>query len=141
MSYYDALTSFVDYAAAACATATPVPPLNASMRVAGTPTPVAVYDCTCTPVQHHPGTFSGHWAIEATITVIGDNLLEIANIADSIGGYFSSNPNFTPTTPSVSCRIGVETISFATGAESPDDGQQDAERTITISLTMQVREG
>jgi hypothetical protein len=111
-----------------------------SMRPAGTPTPIAVYEHTVEPTMFFPGEYGAkpHYNVTATIACIADTVQAAVALASDIADYIDSNPNYAD--PGSAINIKCTALSFTLSAEQPDDGQQDAERTVTITATIQARE-
>lgn len=111
-----------------------------SMRPAGTPTPIAVYEHTVEPTMFFPGEYGAkpHYNVSATIACIADTVQAAVALASDIADYIDSNPNYAD--PGSAINIKCTALSFTLSAEQPDDGQQDAERTVTITATIQAKE-
>lgn len=111
-----------------------------SMRPAGTPTPIAVYEHTVEPTMFFPGEYGAkpHYNVSATIACIADTVASAAGLASDLAGYMNANPNYVDLGSGIV--IKCTALSFTLSAEQPDDGQQDAERTVTITATIQARE-
>lgn len=111
-----------------------------SMRPAGTPTPIAVYEHTVEPTMFFPGEYGAkpHYNVTATIACIADTVAAAAGLASDIADYINANPNYVDLGSAIT--IKCTALSFTLSAEQPDDGQQDAERTVTITATIQAKE-
>ena len=111
-----------------------------SMRPAGTPTPIAVYEHIVEPTMFFPGEYGAkpHYNVSATIACIADTVQAAVSLASDMADFIDSNPNYAD--PGSAINIKCTALSFTLSAEQPDDGQQDAERTVTITATIQARE-
>ena len=131
----EAIHVYIDTAAQASSTTA-----HPSMRPAGTSTPIAVYEHTVEPTMFFPGEFGAkpHYNVTATIACIADTVQDAVALASDIADYIDSNPNYAD--PGSAINIKCTALSFTLSAEQPDDGQQDAERTVTITATIQAKE-
>ena len=109
----------------------------AGMRVAGQDLPCIVYDLSLEPTVHMPGTAGtkSHFMVTLNAQCIAATLDDAAGVADDLFDAFDGGP-FTHT----GCKLVAQEMTFSTGAEVPDDGQQDAERTVTATITLQAKE-
>lgn len=113
--------------------------VHPGMRVPGVVLPVVLYDITIRPTMRMPSTTGakGHAEIVLTATVIDGFLADALQIADDVRTAFDGGP-FTDNTNGV--KLVVTDMEYATGFEVPDDGNQDAERTISVTITLQGME-
>jgi hypothetical protein len=113
--------------------------IHPGMRVPGVALPVVLYDITIRPTMRMPSTVGsrGHAEIVLTATVIDAMLVGALQVADDVRTVFDGGP-FTDTTNGV--KLVVTDMEYATGFEVPDDGNQDAERTISVTITLQGTE-
>lgn len=107
------------------------------MRVAGRVTPCIVYNVDISHTMHFPATAGtkSHYMVTVQATCIADTLDAALDVADDLADAFLGGP-FTHT----GCKLVAQEMTFSTGAEVPDDGQQDAERTVTATITLQAKE-
>jgi len=111
--------------------------VHPGMRVPGVALPVVLYDITIRPTIHMPSTAGakGHAEIVLTATVIDAFLADALQVAEDVRQAFDGGP-FT----SSGVKLVVTDMEYATGFEVPDDGNQDAERTISVTITLQGME-
>lgn len=114
-------------------------PISVGMRNAGTPTPCLVYEingATCDMRMAGPIGLQ-HWTVEVEVAAVADTVEQVTQMVDAVLSLFNSGP-INDTTNDCSVAIGSFAVTFTT--ETPDDGQQDAERIGTMSLTLLVQE-
>lgn len=111
-----------------------------SMRPAGTATPIAVYEYSADTVMYFPGIFGAkpQWAVQASIACIADTVQGATSLASDLADFINANPTYV--CPNTGLELKCTELSFALSSEQPDDGQQDAERTVTVTATIQARE-
>jgi hypothetical protein len=109
----------------------------AGMRVAGKGTPCIVYNVELSATMYLPGAIGTktHWNGTLTATCIANTLDAASDLADKLANAFGSGP-YSHT----GCKLVAHEMSFATGTELPDDGQQDAERTVSVTINLQAQE-
>ena len=131
----EAIHVYVDTAAQASSTTA-----HPSMRPAGTSTPIAVYEHTVEPTMFFPGEYGAkpHYNVTATIACIADTVQAAVSLASDMADFINNNPTYSD--PGSAIAIKCTALSFTLSAEQPDDGQQDAERTVTITATIQAKE-
>lgn len=119
----------------------------ASMRVAGQPTPCIVFDLSIRQTIPMPnsGTFGGggkrHYDVSVEVACIADDLDSALVLLEELQAEFPDGGPYTET-------VGTETIKitctefgeFTTRAEVPDDGQHDAKRVVSGTITLQATE-
>jgi len=107
------------------------------MRVAGKTTPCIVYNVDLSATMFLPGSIGSkhHWNGTLTATCIADTLDAATDLAYELAKAFGSGP-YTHT----GCKLVAHEMSFSTGTELPDDGKQDAERTVTVTINLQAQE-
>jgi hypothetical protein len=113
--------------------------VHPGMRVPGVALPVVLYDITIRPTMRMPSTAGtkGHAEIVLTATVIDAFLADALQVAEDVRQAFDGGP-FTDSSNGV--KLVVTDMEYATGFEVPDDGNQDAERTISVTITLQGME-
>lgn len=111
----------------------------ASMRVAGESTPCHVYGISgqITWMMPATGGSKAHWTIVLEVQSIADTLDDALDAANDLISQFSGG-SFTDVTNS--CKLTVQSIECGVGSEMPDDGQQDAERYVNTTITIQAVE-
>jgi|688.fasta_scaffold672216_2 hypothetical protein len=106
------------------------------MRVAGKTTPCIVYNVDLAATMYLPGSFGkAHWNGTMIATCIADTLDQAADLAHELAKAFANGPH-----THTGCKLVAHEMSFSTGTELPDDGQQDAERTVTVTINLQAQE-
>jgi hypothetical protein len=78
-----------------------------------------------------------HWTIEVEVACVADTVEAVTQMVDAVMTNWQSGPIDDTT---YSCSLVISSFSVAFTAETPDDGQQDAERIGTISMTLLVQE-
>jgi len=114
-------------------------PISVGMRNAGTATPCLVYEinsATCDMRMAGPIGLQ-HWTVELEVAAVADTVEQVTQMVDSVLSLFNSGP-INDTTNDCSVSLGSFAVAFTT--ETPDDGQQDAERIGTMSMTLLVQE-
>jgi hypothetical protein len=114
-------------------------PVSVGMRNAGTATPCIVYEinsATCDMRMSGPAGLQ-HWTVELEIACVADTVEAVAQMVDSVRAEWQSGPVNNTT---YDCSLVMGSFAVAFTAETPDDGQQDAERIGTISMTLLVQE-
>lgn len=114
--------------------------VSVGMRNAGTPTPCIVYELNSAEcAMRMAGVTAGlqHWTIEVEVACVADTVETVTQMVDAVMTEWQSGPIDYA---SYSCTLVISAFSVAFTAETPDDGQQDAERIGTISMTLLVQE-
>jgi hypothetical protein len=114
-------------------------PISVGMRNAGTPTPCLVYEinsATCDMRMAGPIGLQ-HWTVDVEVVALAETVEQVTQMADEVLSLFNSGP-INDTTNDCSVALGSFAVAFTT--ETPDDGQQDAVRIGTMSLTLLVQE-
>ena len=108
------------------------------IRTAGTATPVAVYDLTSAEISVSLNGVSGNnvWVIGLQVVCVADTLEDVCITVDDIVDAIDAN--YTDTGEAVKIVITQFAVAFST--ENIDDGQHDAERVGTITITLQAQE-
>lgn len=111
----------------------------ASMRVAGQGTPCHVYGISGQLSWMMPATggSKAHWTMVLEVQSIADTLEGALDASVDLIGQFLGGP-FTDVTNA--CKLTVQSIECSVGSEMPDDGQQDAERYVNTTITIQAVE-
>jgi hypothetical protein len=107
------------------------------MRVAGKTTPCIVYNVDLSATMFLPGSIGSkhHWNGTLTATCIADTLDAATDLAYQLAKAFAGGPH-----THTGCKLVAHEMSFSTGTELPDDGQQDAERTVSVTINLQAQE-
>ena len=114
--------------------------VSVGMRNAGTPTPCIIYELNSAECAvRMSGVLTGlqHWTIEVEVACVADTVEAVTQMVDAVMTEWQSGPINSTT---YSCSLAISSFSVAFTAETPDDGQQDAERIGTISMTLLVQE-
>jgi hypothetical protein len=113
--------------------------VSVGMRNAGTPTPCMVYELTAANLDAQMRgvvTDTNHWTISVEVACIADTVETVTQMVDAVVALWDSG---TITDPG-ECKLMMSELSVAFSAETPDDGQQDAERIATITMTILATE-
>lgn len=121
--------------------------LFSSIRGAGTATPCWIWDVSISRVPIMPnGTWewstksSSYWQAELTVTIVGDSLGTCFDNLNVLADYLDGGP-YTVAFATDTYRLAIESFGpFTTEAATPDDGQQDAERSISGSVSIHITE-
>lgn len=122
------------------ALSTTVYTVSVGMRNAGTPTPCMVYELTAANLDAQMrGTVgdTNHWIISVEVACIADTVEVVTQMADAVVALWESG---TIVDAGNNCKLMMSELSVAFSAETPDDGQQDAERIATITMTILASE-
>ena len=119
-------------------------PMFASLRAATAATPCFIWDAA---IQRVPIMPNGQWAngkpywqIELTVTMISDSLDDCFGMLQTLHEEMDTGP-YSVTIGTKTFKLTAEQFGpFSTEAATPDDGKQDAERSITGSITIHVTE-
>lgn len=114
--------------------------VSVGMRNAGTATPCMVYELTSATLDMQMRgvvTDTNHWTISVEIAAVADTVEACTQMADTVVDLWSAGPITDATNL---CKLALGDLSVAFSAETPDDGQQDAERIATITMTILVAE-
>ncbi|MFZ4809393.1 MAG: hypothetical protein ACOYLQ_19230 [Hyphomicrobiaceae bacterium] len=114
--------------------------VSVGMRNAGTPTPCMVYELTSATLDAQMrGVVANrnHWIISVEVACIADTVETVTQMADSVAGLWALG---TIVDAGNDCKLMMSEMSVAFSAETPDDGQQDAERIATITMTILASE-
>jgi len=109
------------------------------LRTAATPTPCYVYEVSNMEmaVQMRGASVLNHWTVGVEINCVADTVAAVCTLIDDLIAEFDAGP-ITYTT--FDCTIVLSSFAIAFSTATPDDGQQDAERVGTITLTLLVQE-
>jgi len=118
-----------------------------SIRAAGSATPCVIWDASISRVPIMPNGIwewstksSSYWNIELTLTVIGDTIEGCFDSLDTIHAGFDAGP-YTVVFATETYKMAIESFGpFSTEAATPDDGQQDGERSLTGSISIHITE-
>lgn len=122
------------------ALSTTVYTVSVGMRNAGTPTPCMVYELTAANLDAQMRGVvadTNHWTISVEVACIADTVETVTQMADSVAALWTGG---TIVDAGNSCNLMMSELSVAFSAETPDDGQQDAERIATITMTILASE-
>lgn len=114
--------------------------VSVGMRNAGTATPCMVYELTSATLDMQMRgvvTDTNHWTVSVEVAAVADTVESCTQMADAVVGLWASGPINDGTNL---CKLALGDLSVAFSAETPDDGQQDAERIATITMTILVAE-
>lgn len=109
------------------------------LRTAATPTPCYVYEVTSMEmaVQMRGAAALNHWTVGLEVNCVADTVAAVCALVDDLVAQFDGGPiNYT----ALDCSIVLSSFAIAFSTATPDDGQQDAERVGTITLTLLVQE-
>lgn len=118
----------------------------ASMRVAGQQTPCIVFDLSIrqTVPMPHGAAFGGglrHYDVSVDASCIADTLDGAMTVLEDLQAEFADSGPYTVTVDAETIKITcIEFGEFTTRAEVPDDGQHDAERVVSGTITLQATE-
>jgi hypothetical protein len=109
------------------------------IRTATTKTPCYVYEVQTMEIapQMVGAAALNHWTVGVEVACVADTVAEVCTLVDDLIVEFASGPiNSTTNT----CSIVLASFQVAFTTATPDDGQQDAERIGTISLSLLIQE-
>jgi hypothetical protein len=109
------------------------------LRTAATPTPCYVYEVTSMEmaVQMRGAGALNHWTVGVEVNCVADTVADVCTLIDDVIAELDNGPlNYT----AFKCSIALASFAIAFSTATPDDGQQDAERVGTITLTLLVQE-
>jgi hypothetical protein len=109
------------------------------LRTAATPTPCYVYEVSSMEmaVQMRGAAALNHWTVGLEVNCVADTVASVCALVDDLVAQFDGGPiNYT----ALDCSIVLSSFAIAFSTATPDDGQQDAERVGTITLTLLVQE-
>ncbi|MFZ4738534.1 MAG: hypothetical protein ACOYM9_21435 [Bradymonadia bacterium] len=110
-------------------------PVSLGLRTAGDQTPSIVFDVTnADAAMVVQGVVKQVWNVTAQVDCIADKALDAASVADSVIAEFTGPMNTGDYT------LVLVGAAAASRTETPDDGQQDAERILSLTLTIIARE-
>ena len=109
------------------------------IRTAATPTPCYVYEITSMElsVQMVGVAALNHWTVTAEVSAVADTVSQVTTLVDDLLDQFDYGPiNSAANT----CSLALQSFSIAFSTATPDDGQQDAERIATMTVSLLVQE-
>lgn len=110
-------------------------PVSMGLRIAGQQTPYIVFDiANAEAAMVVQGVVKEVWNVTLQADCVADKAIDAATVADSIIAEFTGPMNMGNYT------LVLVGASAASRTETPDDGQQDAERILTLTLTIIARE-
>lgn len=117
-------------------------PVYAGIRQATQATPCMVFEVTNAELSlMHLFPVSGVsakelWTITVEVECVADTVSDVCAMVDDVWGYVAYN-----TVPTYNgFAVTTTALAVAMRTEQPDDGQSDAERIGTITITFQLRE-
>lgn len=117
-----------------------------SMRVAGQTTPCIVFDISIRQTIPMPNgnAFGGgkrHYDVSVEVSCIADTLDQAMAVLEDLQSEFADGGPYSVTVDAETIKITcIEFGEFTTRAEVPDDGQHDAERVVSGTITLQATE-
>ena len=115
-------------------------PVFVGIRQATQATPCIVFEvqsCELVQCMKYSGTFPAFkelWNATIEVVCVADSVADVAAMVDDVGTYIMTGG----TSNGFSLVMTGFTVAMST--ETPDDGQQDAERIGTITLNLQLQE-
>lgn len=110
-------------------------PVSMGLRIAGQQTPYIVFDiANAEAAMVVQGVVKEVWNVTLQADCVADKAIDAAAVADRIIAEFTGPMNMANYT------LVLVGASAASRTETPDDGQQDAERILTLTLTIIARE-
>jgi hypothetical protein len=107
--------------------------VSAGLRRAGNPTPCIVYEITQVDFEvAMPGQVIPHYTMQVTADCVADTALQAWNVVDDLLSVFTGN--YDNTADDIILVLVAASASART--ETPDDGQSDAERVVSLVMTI-----
>lgn len=110
------------------------------LRTAATPTPCYVYEVQTMELaaQMRGVSALNHWTVTVEVACVADTVAAVCTLVDDLSDLFDAGPiNYTG---ALSCSIALGSFQVAFSTATPDDGQQDAERIGTVTLSLLIQE-
>ena len=112
-------------------------PVSTGLRRAGDSTPAVIYEITQIDIDFAMrGVASGSYTMQVSIDCVANTALEAWDVASEM--ITQLDTNVVDNVNNISFIISTATASART--EVPDDGQSDAERVVTLVLTILAKE-
>ena len=111
--------------------------VSVGLRRAGDPTPYIVYEVTQMDVEvSMPSKLSGHYTMQVTAVCVANTAIDAWDVADDLLDQFSGNvvDNVNDIT------LVLVAVAASARTDAPDDGQSDAERVVTLVLTILAKD-
>ena len=111
--------------------------VSVGLRRAGDPTPYIVYEVTQMDVEvSMPSKLAGHYTMQVTAQCVANTAIEAWDAADDLLAQFSGNvvDNANDIT------LVLVGVNATARTDVPDDGQSDAERIVTLVLTILAKD-
>jgi hypothetical protein len=112
-------------------------PVSVGLRRAGDPTPYIVYEITQMDIDiSMPSKLAGHYTMQITAECVANTAMEAWDAADDLLAQFSGNvvDNVNDIT------LVLVTVGATARTDAPDDGQSDAERIVTLVITILAKD-
>lgn len=110
-------------------------PVSVGMRNAGDEKPCVVLELEGAEALVHLHEVAGDWpSVQVRYDIVAGTHSEALGLADTLLLTFQSKNNF------MGWAMATTAISVSARAETPDDGQSDAERIVTVRLTLHAME-
>lgn len=109
------------------------------IRRAGVATPCYVYEVQSMELA---ATIVGagalnHWTVVVEVQCVADTVSDVCTLLDDLIDRLDSGPINSATR---NCSMALSSFQVAFSTATPDDGQQDAERVGTVSMTLLIQE-
>ena len=105
----------------------------AGLRRAGNSTPCIVYEITQVDFEvSMPGQVIPHYTMQVTADCVADTALEAWSVADDLLSVFAGNIDDTAR----DIVLVIVAVNATARTETPDDGQSDAERVVSLVMTI-----
>ena len=112
-------------------------PVSTGLRRAGDSTPAVIFEITQVDIDFAMnGVASGSYTMQVTIDCVANTALDAWGVASDM--ISALDTNLVDNVNNISFIISTATASART--EVPDDGQSDAERVVTLVLTILAKE-
>ena len=111
--------------------------VSVGLRRAGDPTPYIVYEVTQMDVDVcMPSKLAGHYTMQVTAECVANTAIDAWDVADDLLDQFSGNvvDNVNDIT------LVLVAVAASARTDAPDDGQSDAERVVTLVLTILAKD-
>ena len=111
--------------------------VSVGLRRAGDPTPYIVYEVTQMDVDVcMPSKLAGHYTMQVTAECVANTAIDAWDVADDLLAQFSGNVVDTAN----DITLVLVAVSASARTDAPDDGQSDAERVVTLVLTILAKD-
>lgn len=107
------------------------------LRRAGDPTPYIVYEVTQMEIDiSMPSKLAGHYTMQVTAECVANTAIDAWDVADDLLEQF--NGNIVDIVNDIT--LVLVSVSATARTDAPDDGQSDAERVVTLLLTILAKD-